>query len=639
MKYYLFFFLFISFSLFGIQKEENTIIKVVEKIVNKEDSITKNQKYKAEAVRYKKLFNNALNAGDSKSIIEIGSNYQRLLLLYLKRTNEAKEVLEKLEEYCLKVHDDKCLAVTQLNFAYYYQYTQDYIKAIKMYKDALDYSERTDDWLMKWYVYTFRGQLFEELGDKQSSRKDLKKALHIIPVTDSSRAKGMSYINLASSFSTEKKSDSLIFYSRKSLESLDRNKESRFYNMALNNIAWGLTLNKEYEAALTIIESQIDFDNIDHNYKDSLFSAVMHTLGIIYRELGDLEKSVLYLKKSLNYYLDRNELSTIILTYNDLAISYERANDLSNSLKMLKKAKEYEDIYEEIKFKKEIAKLKVNNLLEIKNVEISNLEKRNSEIGSKFNKIRFFTLLLISLILILIGILFYRGYTNKIKRYQLNHELSLIRLKSLRTTMNPHFLFNSFSTLQNLILKKEHLKANEYMTELSGLIRSVLSSSDSVYIALKEELQILKAYINIEMGRFDESFNYQIKIDDHLLEMNPKIPSMMIQPYIENAIIHGFSDSKINGFLKIIFELKEENIMLCVIEDNGMGRSLALENKRNKEKQHLSIATRNTDERLKILDKLGNGVLDVIIEDLKNEKGIAIGTKVKITLPIISQNL
>ena len=278
--------------------------------------------------------------------------------------------------------------------------------------------------------------------------------------------------------------------------------------------------------------------------------------------------------------------------------------------------------------------------LKVKEQKIFKLEQENLQIGNKVSKTKALSYCLAAFLLITMSVLLYRSYTNKIKFHQLNEELSMNRLKSLRSMMNPHFLFNSFSTLQNYILKKESLKANEYMAELSGLIRNVLSSSDSIYITFKDELQILKSYVSIEQERFKDRFKVDYIIDSILIEENPTIPSMVIQPYIENAIIHGFSNLKNQGLLTVTIAKEGEHI-ICKIKDNGVGRLKAGEiKKENKGIKNLSIATRNTNERLKILSKISQRSASVVINDLYNDNGtVPKGTEVVITLPIQNQEL
>ena len=266
--------------------------------------------------------------------------------------------------------------------------------------------------------------------------------------------------------------------------------------------------------------------------------------------------------------------------------------------------------------------------------KLSNLREVNLKQGEEISKVKLFSYILAFFLVLILSALLYHEHKNKVRFHQINEELSLNRFKSLRSMMNPHFLFNSFSTLQNYILKKQNSKAVEYMTELSGLIRKVLSSSDSIYTCFNNELDLLKSYVNIEKDRFEESFDAIYKVDERIVNTNPTIPSMIIQPYIENAIIHGFSHANKKGLLELSFK-QEQTAIICKIKDNGIGREEAEKlKKKGNNSSHLSIATRNTNERLRILNKIGSHNAGVRINDLFFESGTPKGTEVVITLPI-----
>ena len=228
-------------------------------------------------------------------------------------------------------------------------------------------------------------------------------------------------------------------------------------------------------------------------------------------------------------------------------------------------------------------------------------------------------------------------YTNtqrkNTKLAKMNEEISLAKLRSLTINMNPHFLFNAFNTLQNFILKNEKHNANQYLSNLSDIIRKLLNNSESIAIPLREEVDILNAYVNLEKERFVESIDFKIIIDPKLVDRNPIIPSMIIQPHLENAILHGLSYSKQNGQITLVLTEKEEGNLHCIIRDNGIGRSKAAEVK--KQDEHFSMASRNTNDRIDILKKMGYQNANLEIKDLYNSDENPMGTEIIITLPFI----
>ncbi len=583
------------------------------------------------------LFNNAIDEFKKEkltaSLVEVFIRKAEISVMKTKNSNEAISTLKLLETHCVNSNNKKCLISTYIQLSYYLSYNTDYIKSLEYSDKATVLLKDVDDWYLQWKLFNTKGQILSELGYRDQATLYHRKALKTTKLKDSLLRRSASYVNISDSMVDK---DSALYYANKALDFCNKEKKSRICLIAMANKAIAYIKKEEYDEALRIIYEDIDFENLKYSVKDSLYESVLQLLGVIYYHKNDLKTSIHYLELSLDNFKKRNNATELISIYEDLSRSYEKAGNFEKSIKLLKESKIILKELTEIKLEREIAKLEVKRLLTIKEAKILNLEERNSKIDSSFNMVRLLSYIMAILLVIILSVFTTYYFRNKLRHYQLNEELSKTRFKSLRSAMNPHFLFNSFSTLQNYILKKENLRANEYMTELSGLIRNILASSDSIYINLKEELQILNSYITIEKERFNESFSYIFKIDNELLELNPKIPSMIIQPYIENAIIHGFSGSKEQKCLQLSFERKGQR-MLCYIEDNGIGRKTASENKSKKSyTQHLSIATKNIDERLQILSKLGNGKAEVTIEDLINEEKQNIGTKVLISLPIIS---
>ena len=150
-------------------------------------------------------------------------------------------------------------------------------------------------------------------------------------------------------------------------------------------------------------------------------------------------------------------------------------------------------------------------------------------------------------------------------------------------------------------------------------------------IPIQDEIRALRLYLDLERLRLNDKFNYSIKIDPEIDEQYDQIPSLLIQPYVENAIWHGFSNIKTTGIINI--ELKRKGkFIICTIEDNGIGRQAAKELNGQK-KKHNSMGMEITKERLQIINALKNSALSVDIHDLENEKGVATGTKVEIFIP------
>jgi LytS/YehU family sensor histidine kinase len=206
----------------------------------------------------------------------------------------------------------------------------------------------------------------------------------------------------------------------------------------------------------------------------------------------------------------------------------------------------------------------------------------------------------------------------------------MLALKSLRSQMNPHFIFNALNSVNSFISTSNERAANKYLSEFSRLMRSVLDNSEHNFIPLSSEINMLKLYLNLEHLRFKEKFDYNFEVSEQLDIDQFEIPPMLVQPYIENAIWHGLRYKKEKGFLKV--EMIEENGAVKIsIEDDGIGRKASQEIKTSNQKAKTSTGIKNISTRLEVLNKTYHTNIQAKITDI--EVGNRTGTLVEIMLP------
>lgn len=234
------------------------------------------------------------------------------------------------------------------------------------------------------------------------------------------------------------------------------------------------------------------------------------------------------------------------------------------------------------------------------------------------------------LLLFLIVFLFVRRARKRSKelRQKLEMEKSLIELeqKALRLQMNPHFIFNSLNTIQHLIIEKDEKSAKYYLSKFAKLMRQILENSRERLISINDEIKTLENYLIIE--KFSRSdFDYNIEVDEAIDREEEILPPMMIQPFVENAIIHGLKGMKDRkGLIQISFK-RGEGYLQFEVEDNGQGRERAEKQKSQIANYHRSTALTVTQERLDNLNK-GQAFKSFEIQDLKDEDGSAKGTRI-----------
>ena len=216
---------------------------------------------------------------------------------------------------------------------------------------------------------------------------------------------------------------------------------------------------------------------------------------------------------------------------------------------------------------------------------------------------------------------------------EVNRKVAEARMAALRSQMNPHFIFNSLNSIQHFISESQKDNALKYLSKFSRLIRIVLQNAERNSNTIADEIKMLEYYLELEALRFSDKFTYHINVDDKVNIHNTEIPSMILQPFIENAIIHGLLNRNGEGILEISILKKGEQI-ICTIEDNGIGREAAEKIKKNKLIFHESMGTRVAEERIQMMGGANNRLTKIKIEDLKNENNVATGTRVTIEIEI-----
>jgi len=204
----------------------------------------------------------------------------------------------------------------------------------------------------------------------------------------------------------------------------------------------------------------------------------------------------------------------------------------------------------------------------------------------------------------------------------------------LRAQMNPHFIFNSLNSINRFILQNNRLQASEYLTKFSKLVRMILQNSQASLITLESELESLGLYLEMEALRFNYHFNYKISVPEDLDIEVLKVPPLILQPYVENAIWHGLMHKEEKGQLDI--EISQENDHLYFkVADNGIGRKKASELASKSATRHKSAGLRITANRIAMIQNANGLESPVKINDLAEPDGTAAGTEVIIKMPVL----
>jgi tetratricopeptide (TPR) repeat protein len=419
--------------------------------------------------------------------------------------------------------------------------------------------------------------------------------------------------------------------------------------IAIANSSLGILENKRenYSEAINYLKSSLEF--FKSNKQDANIAHSNIELAVAYANTAKINEAIVANNEAIVIYKKQNNLKNLNRAYKEQSDYYKQKKDYLNTNKYLEEhykikdsifSKEKLSVMEEMQTKYETEKVQKEKELAEKQVAITKLESqknRNMFLGS-----------LAIAGLLLLAALFYFGRIKAKKKAELIavelHETQKrlavekqyrdSELKALKAQMNPHFIFNALNSIQDYIVLNQKSLASDYLGKFADLIRNYLHFSDTGFISISDEVHNLNLYLELEKLRFEEQLEYTFQVDDEANSDGINIPTMLIQPYVENALKHGLLHKKENRKLHIYISKPSNKIIECIIEDNGIGREKSKEINKKRETQHKSFALKATTERLDLLNYGLEKKIGVEIIDLK-ENNQATGTKVVLQIPIL----
>ncbi len=420
------------------------------------------------------------------------------------------------------------------------------------------------------------------------------------------------------------KPDSALYYAKKGINSELTPKQ--FIPFTLGMLGNVFVKIKNYRLAEKYYRSSFQASK----QYNSIFIEAISTFHLctLFNKLGQIDTSIYYAKECLKLSLSHHFQLTAMEASSMLTKCYEAQDKTDSTLKYMKLMLLVKD--------SAFSQAKIQEFQFIAFDE----EQRKQQLevtAERFkNQIRIYTLLAIFAVFLLLAFILYRNNRQKLqlqkvqsekKQEELQHKATDLEMQALRAQMNPHFIFNCLSSINRFILKNEIESASDYLTKFSRLIRMVLNNSKKELITLDDELEMLRLYLEMERMRFKYSFNYNISFKNEIDPENIFIPPLLLQPFAENAIWHGLLNREDQGHLTVLLN-KENNILSCIIEDNGVGRAKAAELKSKSAERNKSLGLQITKQRLALLNKDSNETTFFKVEDLYDDKGFANGTRV-----------
>ena len=355
-----------------------------------------------------------------------------------------------------------------------------------------------------------------------------------------------------------------------------------------------------------------------------------HTLcniGSVYMSRRDYGKAEAYISASLSLAKETGSAEVLKSAHNKFYLLYRETNAPHKALAYYEKYIAIRDSLYNIEHKKTVSDLEIKYQTEKKDAE-NKLLARKGELQALEIKNDRYLLAGLSGVLVLggaIGFLFIRQGKLRSRQLAIQYEQKL-----LRTQMNPHFIFNSLASIESFIYEHQPKEAGAYLSSFSRLMRLILENSTLEHISLDKEIEILSHYLALQKLRLDDKLTYAINVDPALQPEQVFVPPMLCQPFIENAIEHGFRGSKALGRIDIAFMLHDDSLRI-EITDNGKGIEKARQEQLHKE--HKSMAMQITRERISFLNRKRNKQLKFDIADLGQAGDESRGTRVTFVIP------
>ena len=389
---------------------------------------------------------------------------------------------------------------------------------------------------------------------------------------------------------------------------------------------------EEIELRKQIIEDvdEVERDSVILNESAITKQKQNYKIGSAYANQNDFDNAIPYLEKSIREADDREDLVVKKDATRKLSDVYANTGNFEKAKAAFE---DYKLVVDELYIKREQELSQADrfrrNIAEQQN-RIMSLEsdrKLNRSLASERSKNQQLIIYSLAIAIILLSISAFFMY-KYIKQQRLAN--NLLALKSLRSQMNPHFIFNALNSVNSFIAINDERTANKYLTDFSQLMRAVLENSEEDFIPLTKEIELLELYTKLEHFRFKDKFNYEIIIDKDIKIEDYQIPPMLLQPYVENAVWHGLRYKKQQGQLKIAIDKKSENEITISIIDDGIGRERSKTLKTENQQKQNSKGMGNIKKRVAILNNMYKGTVEVTVKDFQNLEDS--GTEVVVSL-------
>jgi tetratricopeptide (TPR) repeat protein len=583
-----------------------------------------------------------------------------------------------------KVNDKKGEAVVYRAYGRYYEARSAYNKALENYNKAIEIFGQISEKRMLMFVYSDVGNCYNKIGNYNKAVEYYLKAQKDAEQQNDLQTQAIVINNIALVNRLIKKYNSAIEQYRESLKIYAAINDSSGYARALQGIGITYDLQNHSDSSLYYYNKALGI-NLRNNFKLNA-AENYNNIGVIYKDKNAYSHAYGFITKAIQLFTELNRHSNVkqaeinigemlctapdsFFTANHIPLTnrFEKALQIFNST--LAYGKETEDLRLQTKsweglsityekagdYKKALAALKQNQKLQdslvneelveatTKQAEQFEFEKKEAITQSLFDAeikqqktVRNALLAGAGLLILgsIISFLFYKRKRDAVASQQeaeFKTKVADTEMKALRAQMNPHFIFNSLNSISDYIAKNNVAEADRYLSKFAKLMRMILENSEQKDVPLADDLKALELYMQLEALRLNNKFTYEIKVDGAIDTAAALIPPLILQPFVENSIWHGIAEKESEGKITIHIQQENDQMICCVVEDNGIGRKQsAIVKTAAPRHDKTSLGMKITQARIDILNKQKNSKAAVVLSDLEP------GVRVEVRLPLIT---
>ncbi len=546
-------------------------------------------------------FKQSLQNSDSKAVgiklaqaFSKNKNYQESISAYQKLLRENLSAYQKVDVY-------EGLADT-------YKAIGDGVKSVFNYQKALDLAKESGIKPKITNLNSKIGEAYAQSGALTEAEEYFDNSLKLAKKENKQRA--VSEKNKVADFYNQNREyEKEIQLREETLEELkSMDKSATVDDEALSpqrqnyKIANAFVAQEKYKQAIPYLQKSIELADSKEDLvvqKDAV-----RKLSEIYRDIGQFDKAT---------------------------ESYQKYVEVVDELYIKKE----QELSQAARFSREITQ-KQNRIASLENDRKLNesrykLAFENQELTQKNDRIQKW---IIGALVVIVLLLIFAAYVQFKSMKRQKYANAILALKSLRSQMNPHFIFNALNSVNTFIATNDERAANKYLTDFSLLMRAVLENSEEDFVPLEKEIELLELYVKLEHFRFKDTFDYKISIDEKIAQNAFQIPPMLLQPYVENAVWHGLRYKNEKGWLHINFDLLGADALKISIVDNGIGRQNSKKFKTENQRKQQSKGMGTTEKRIAILNQMYKNKVTVTVQDAfgHDEHHPDCGTKVELIL-------